>query len=210
MSTVSAIIACLCGSPDDTYPVDQKVDTRLSIVTSPGSTDTDVADEVVYLLRNAERNGPELKTQVCDVISAEGWTEKIARAVLDGLEYIIKNWREKVGNALREAIDAAEAAAKACFTFTEEHPYLTAGLLTIVAVGVLVWMAPWAVEALGFGELGPIAGMPSSEGPDVDKTCVSVLTESDTFAAAWQRTYAGFVPKGSLFSFFQRLGMTWK
>ena len=30
-----------------------------------------------------------------------------------------------------------------------------------------------------------------------------------TFAAAWQTRYAGYVPKGSLFSFFQRLGMVW-
>jgi hypothetical protein len=28
-----------------------------------------------------------------------------------------------------------------------------------------------------------------------------------TFASSWQRTYAGLVPKNSLFSFFQRLGM---
>ena len=29
-----------------------------------------------------------------------------------------------------------------------------------------------------------------------------------SWAARWQATYMGFVPKGSLFSFFQRLGMT--
>jgi hypothetical protein len=31
-----------------------------------------------------------------------------------------------------------------------------------------------------------------------------------TFAAWWQSTYAGEVPAGSLFSFFQRLGMVWR
>lgn len=149
-------MACLCGDADDTYSIDQKLD---PMATSPGPTDTDIADEVVYVLRTAEKNGSELKTQVCDVISAEGWTENIAKAVLRALEYIIQKWREKVGNALREAIDAAEAAANACFTFAKEHPYLTGGLLIIVAVGVLVWMAPWAVEALGFGMRGPIASM---------------------------------------------------
>lgn len=154
MSAVSAILACLCGDTDDTYPIDQKAD---AMATSPSSTDNDVADEVVFLLRTAEQNGPELKAQVCDVVGTEGWTENIAKAVLRALEYIIQNWREKAGNALREAIDASEAAANACFTFAKEHPYLTAGLLTIVAVGVLVWMAPWAVEALGFGLRGPIA-----------------------------------------------------
>lgn len=45
-----------------------------------------------------------------------------------------------------------------------------------------------ALEILGFGELGPIEG---------------------SFAAGWQSRYAGYVPKGSLFSYFQRLGMKW-
>jgi hypothetical protein len=37
---------------------------------------------------------------------------------------------------------------------------------------------------------------------------VQVLTrETGSFAAEWQSTYAGFVPKGSLFSLLQRLGM---
>lgn len=31
-----------------------------------------------------------------------------------------------------------------------------------------------------------------------------------SFAAEWQAQYLGAVPKGSLFSFFQRLGMVWK
>lgn len=33
------------------------------------------------------------------------------------------------------------------------------------------------------------------------------MCDAGSFAAEWQSTYAGFVPKGSLFSFLQRLGM---
>jgi hypothetical protein len=51
-----------------------------------------------------------------------------------------------------------------------------------------VIIVPWVIEALGFAELGPVEG---------------------TFASWWQSTYGGLVPKGSLFSFFQRLGMVW-
>ncbi len=47
---------------------------------------------------------------------------------------------------------------------------------------------PWALEILGFDEPGPL---------------------KDRLAAAWQRTDADYVPKGSLFSYFQRLGMKW-
>lgn len=31
-------------------------------------------------------------------------------------------------------------------------------MVTLVAIGILVILVPWAVEALGFGELGPIEG----------------------------------------------------
>lgn len=30
-----------------------------------------------------------------------------------------------------------------------------------------------------------------------------------SFAAWWQRLYGGYVPKGSLWSFLQQMGMTW-
>ncbi|KAL8367036.1 hypothetical protein RB599_010278 [Gaeumannomyces hyphopodioides] len=148
----------------------------------------EISAEVIELLRTAEKNGPALQRRVRDVVGEQGWTENIARAIVAGLETLIKEGREKVGPPLAEAIDKAEEAARAVFTFSKEHPYLIAGFATIVAIGVLVFVAPWVVEALGFGELGPIA---------------------DTFASWWQSTYAGFVPKGSLFSFFQRLGMIW-
>ncbi|KAI7909240.1 hypothetical protein M9X92_011745 [Pyricularia oryzae] len=134
------------------------------------------------------KNGPTLRRQVNDAVGEQGWTESIARAIVAGLEALIKQGRDKIGPVLGDFIDKAEDAAKAVFAFPHQHPYLTAGFATIVAVGVLVLVAPWAVEALGLAEMGPVA---------------------DSFAAWWQFTYAGFVPKNSLFSFFQRLGMIW-
>ncbi|KAI7909538.1 hypothetical protein M9X92_011578 [Pyricularia oryzae] len=119
-----------------------------------------------------------------DAVGGQGWTERIAHAIVTGLEALIKQGRQTIGPFLEEFIDKAEEATIFNFDFPHEHPYLTAGFATIVAVGVLVLVAPWVVEALGFAELGPVA-------------------------AWWQSTYAGFVPKGSLFSFFQRLGMVW-
>ena len=38
----------------------------------------------------------------------------------------------------------------------------------------------------------------------------AVFVPVGTFAAWWQSTYGSSVPAGSLFSFFQRLGMVWK
>ncbi|EXJ55687.1 hypothetical protein A1O7_08616 [Cladophialophora yegresii CBS 114405] len=80
--------------------------------------------------------------------------------------------------------DAFVKAVDAAAGFARDHPVWT----TLIAVGILAVLLPWAVEALGFGVEGPAAR---------------------TFAAWWQSRYAGYVPKGSLFSFFQRLGMKW-
>ncbi|KAJ6088535.1 hypothetical protein N7486_009796 [Penicillium sp. IBT 16267x] len=46
----------------------------------------------------------------------------------------------------------------------------------------------WALKIIGFGQAGPIGG---------------------SFAAGWQRAYAGFVPERAWFGFFQKLGMKW-
>lgn len=75
---------------------------------------------------------------------------------------------------------------------------------TVIALGVLVMIAPLVLEALGFAELGPIPG-------EFDRTMsfhnVKLISTLGSFAATWQARYAGYVPKGSLFSFLQRLGM---
>ena len=47
-----------------------------------------------------------------------------------------------------------------------------------------------------------------TERDEIDR--LTPFCELGSWAAAWQSEYMGLVPKGSLFSFFQRLGMTWK
>lgn len=84
----------------------------------------------------------------------------------------------------KAASDALTQAEGAAIGFAKEHP----AYATLIALGILAALMPWVLEILGFGGLGPIDG---------------------SFAAAWQSKYAGYVPKGSLFSYFQRLGMKW-
>ncbi|KAK1770424.1 hypothetical protein QBC33DRAFT_512184 [Phialemonium atrogriseum] len=123
----------------------------------------------------------EIERQATKIVD----TEALAKAVLRGIEETIKAYQAmSMNTVLREAIETAQCAAEELFDFAREHPVF----VTIVAIGVLALLAPWAVEALGFGELGPVEA---------------------SFAALWQSTYRGLVPKGSLFSFFQRLGMIW-
>lgn len=42
--------------------------------------------------------------------------------------------------------------------FVTEHPVLTEVLVTVVAIGILTVLVPWAFEALGFAELCPVEG----------------------------------------------------
>ncbi|KIW95157.1 uncharacterized protein Z519_03741 [Cladophialophora bantiana CBS 173.52] len=89
-----------------------------------------------------------------------------------------------MAGAIKKAYDKAYDIAS---EFTRDHPVLAAAILTLVAIGILVYLAPWVIEALGFGELGPIEG---------------------SFAAFWQSTFPD-VEAGSWFAWFQRLGMKW-
>ena len=88
---------------------------------------------------------------------------------------------------MRQALDKVErVAAELVYDaagFAQEHPAYT----TFIALGILALIAPWVLEVLGFAMEGIV---------------------EDSWAALWQSKYAGFVPKRSLFSFFQRLGMT--
>ncbi|KAB8071493.1 hypothetical protein BDV29DRAFT_159436 [Aspergillus leporis] len=134
-----------------------------------------LASEVVTIILTAD-SSYTIKKRVEEAVSAESWTESLAEAILRGLENAIA-----AGAQMAEASSNAVSRARTeAFEFAQDHPIF----VTILALGVLVILTPWVIEILGFGELGPIEG---------------------SFAAAWQRTYAGYVPKRSLFSYLQRL-----
>ncbi|KAM7190796.1 hypothetical protein V8F20_009592 [Naviculisporaceae sp. PSN 640] len=154
----------------------------------PNKDPDSVVAEIITLLRTAEKKSITLTNRLDETVGTEGWTEWIAQKIFASLEDVLREGREKLGLAMQTAYDAANTAAEAVFNFKRDHPVAFAGLLTIIAVGILVVLAPVVVEALGFAELGPVEG---------------------SFAAWWESTYAGFIPKGSLFSYLQRLGMVW-
>ncbi|OJJ37148.1 hypothetical protein ASPWEDRAFT_38802 [Aspergillus wentii DTO 134E9] len=147
--------------------------------TTRARTTEDTASDILNLILTAE--SPEsLRKQLHETVSTSGWTDAIAQALLNGLSKAIVAGAQ-MAEASRNALEKARDAAVG---FATDHPVYA----TILAIGVLAILTPWVVEALGFAELGPVEG---------------------SFAAGWQRMYAGYVPKGSLFSFFQRLGMKW-
>ncbi|RYP80942.1 hypothetical protein DL769_002220 [Monosporascus sp. CRB-8-3] len=169
MDALTSIFCCLCDSGDPTshadafYTHQQFLDDKQSRQnplpsSSPRMRSPEaIVAEVISILRSAEKGGSDLAQQVD--VGTEGWTEWIAEKILAGIETIIKEGKEKMGPAMVEAYDRAYGAADNLFRFAHDHPVATAGLLTIVAVGLLVILAPTIVEALGFAELGPVEGM---------------------------------------------------
>ncbi|KAF1977753.1 hypothetical protein BU23DRAFT_273008 [Bimuria novae-zelandiae CBS 107.79] len=178
---LDAILQCITGAESDTRPT---YDEKEALITPPQPRTTEeVAAQVVNAIINAEKGGADLKRTLDNIVGEYGWTEKVAEWVLAKMENALQQ-AEKLQGPIKKAYDKACEAAVAAEGFVQEHPVFC----TVIALGVLIIVAPWVLEVLGFAELGPIEG---------------------SFAAAWQARYAGYVPKGSLFSFFQRLGMVW-
>lgn len=63
-----------------------------------------------------------------------------------------------MNEALKEAYDKACEEAKKIEGFAAEHPVATAVFCTVIALGILVIVAPYAIEVLGFEALGPVEG----------------------------------------------------
>jgi len=183
---ITAIRECITGQRDLEYNDNaygkRKLSSDLKSQTA-GPSEEEIADAIVSTLFSAEKNGHDLKRTLQNQVHTCGWYEGLAKLVLEKVEAAIKAGAE-MGGAMKEAYDKANIVVN---EFVEEHPVLTAVLITLLAIGVLAILTPILLEILGFGELGPIEG---------------------SFAARLQSTFPN-VTKGSWFSFFQRLGMTW-
>ncbi|KAK0624952.1 hypothetical protein B0T17DRAFT_460471, partial [Bombardia bombarda] len=122
------------------------------------------------------------------------WSEWLAEKTLHTLEEVLKDGRPTWGEWLAQAYDDSLKVVEDVFCglveYARVHPLEVAAsvLVTLLAFGVLVRLVPVVLELLGFGVEGPVEG---------------------NFAAWWESMYNGFVPKGSLFSYLQRLGMVW-
>lgn len=172
MSFIAAIIECLTGSstPATVYtyhPVATATDIKKPLQYQPSTQPEDeqeMAAKIIEILRTAEKSGEALKLHLQSAVDTQGWTDGIVQSILNGVIDILQQGREKIGPAMAEALERAEDAANECFEFAKDNPKLVAaGLLTIIVIGVLVIMAPWVVEALGFAELGPLEGFTLSD-----------------------------------------------
>lgn len=113
--------------------------------------------EAFETLLNAERGGRDLQLDLQDIVAQTGgWKEWMARAILQATIDAIECSRV-MGEAMREAYEEAEMLATEMIGFIEDHPVLC----MVLALGILVILAPAIIHALGFGLAGPIEGTAS-------------------------------------------------
>lgn len=121
-------------------------------------TEPEVAAKVIATLYDAKARGSGLEKAVEEIVKQTGWWDKaIAKAVFTALEKTLEAGKS-MGPALRHAYDEAVKEAEKIEEFAREHPVLTGVVCAIIALGVLYLLWPAVVEAMGFGELGPIEG----------------------------------------------------
>lgn len=77
------------------------------------------------------------------------WTETLALAILNAITAAIE-----AGVLLGAAKEVVKTAKKDVEGWIREHPVMAGVVAMIIALGVLVVVAPWVVEGLGFGGLG--------------------------------------------------------
>src|SRR5271154_5209981 len=199
MDILGAFCMCIKGQPE--YDCDDISEKQQPPPARP--TTQDVAINILNALYDAEKPGELLKRRIEDIVEECGWTENLAAALLSQLENALKS-KASMGQAMRDAFNRSMDAAVG---FAHDHPVFC----TLIALGIFVILLPWVIEFLGFSELGPIEGISSlHQAFDCQASLICEISYSGTFAAWWQLKYAGYVPNGSLFSFFQRLGMVWK
>ncbi len=166
--------------------------------------DKDAVSAFFARLLTTDVNDDRLKHKLDKEIRDAGWTEDIAKGLLARLAAAIEDSEDTLGAGVRDLVEKINEVVAISFEWADEHPAEAAILSTLVAVGVLYLLAPYILTILGFAAEGPVAGRfhPVHHGSPQPLT-----RETDSFAAWWQAKYLGYVPAGSWFSFFQRLGM---
>lgn len=206
MLPVEAIFCCLAGETSTPAAPYQEIANEKTIITDqPAPYSDDAADQFVHILQTHQGSRDELQRRLNEVVSANGWTESLAEAILQKMEKLVKDGAKMA----KPMADAIKKATDTALDFATEHPVYTALIAagTIIAIGVLViFDLAWVLNALGFAAKGPRLGL-------LIRTSHFLLPPltfyTGSFAARWM-SKIGNVPKGSIYAFFQRLGMVLK
>jgi hypothetical protein len=113
-----------------------------------------IANDVADTILQTDLNGPALQMKLDSMVGTYGWTENIAKRVLEALSRALQEGHEKLGPTIRDAYHKACEVAKSIEGFFIEHPVFC----TVVALGVLALVMPEILGWLGFAELGIVEG----------------------------------------------------
>lgn len=124
-------------------------------ISPPAPYRDDAVAQFLEVIRTAQEPGQELETRLKSIVSTNGWTENFAKSILNGIEKMIKSSVEMA----EVMADAVKCARHTAWEFAKEHPYYAGSIVagTVVALGVLILLSPWVLEALGFAARGPRA-----------------------------------------------------
>lgn len=130
---------------------------------SPSPSPQLIADEILDLLFEVQQVGNlNSKTyslahpsSLNDPIHITGWYSAVAKCILAGMEAVVKSGIT-VSGTIGSAIEKARPNSE---DFVRKHPLWAGAIITVIALGTLYLLIPWVIEALGFMEAGPLAGM---------------------------------------------------
>lgn len=97
-------------------------------------TSCDAAANIINVLRTTPLSGPALKLRLDAIVGTTGWTEVVAKWVLEKLCHLLEQEEEKLGPTVRDAYQRAWEVARGLENFMIEHPEFC----TVIALGVLV------------------------------------------------------------------------
>ena len=146
MAVIRSILDCMCHIEDDK-------DFRYSAGNGSDRSDDDTAAKIVDKIYSAEKSSSALKTELHNIVLANGWSEYLAEAVLSTLESALRAGRA-MGPVMKNAYDRAVEEAMKVKEFVDANPLF----FSLIALGVIALLTPWLLEALGFGLDGIIEG----------------------------------------------------
>jgi hypothetical protein len=152
-SIINEIFGCLCMRRTEHDVREKQPFLDFTHEKRPQTTESLAAD-ILSTLYAADNNDEHLVKRLQDTVHETGWYDNLAAAVLDGLEKALKK-KVSMGEAMEDAYEKAMLLVEDIWKFAKEHPVFFA----VVALGILVILAPWAIEAMGFAEFGPVEGM---------------------------------------------------
>jgi len=197
---------------DQSYPPENSLLARDT--TQPEMSDQRVKEIALFvtdIMMSSTKPRDDLKKQVNDIVHEEGWwREALATRILTLAVKVVEAGAPlgaTMTAAYHRAVDEAAKILELAEDFAHEHPILTTVACVVIALGILYLLCPWVIEVLGFTELGPLAGEQMLASTHFRITLLMVL---GSWAARWQVMYGGRVPVRSVFSYLQRLGMTWR